>query len=82
MSIDLGYAFLKPLLKTYEALIALGTREGWDTANQGVYSIGLGGLLQPMFLGLRLLMNFSQARKQYLRTNEKHLPTQSLWTAG
>lgn len=27
------------------------------TANQGVYSIGLGGLLQPMFLGLRLLKN-------------------------
>lgn len=30
LSIDWGYAFLKPLLKTYEALIALGTREGWD----------------------------------------------------
>lgn len=57
LSIDWGYAFLKPLLKTYEALIALVTREGCDTANQGLYSIGLGGLLQPMSLGLRLLKN-------------------------
>lgn len=37
LSIDWGYAFPKPLLTPYEALIALGTREGWDTANQGVY---------------------------------------------
>ena len=51
----LGYAFPKPLLTTYEALIALGTREGWDTANQGLYLMGLGGLLQPMFRGLRML---------------------------
>lgn len=33
LSIYWGYTFLKPLLKTYEALIALGTGEGWDTAN-------------------------------------------------
>lgn len=37
LSIDWGYAFPKPLLTPYEALIALGNREGWDTANQGVY---------------------------------------------
>lgn len=37
LSIDWGYAFPKPLLTPYEALIALGSREGWDTANQGVY---------------------------------------------
>ena len=37
LSIDWGYAFPKPLLTPYEALIALDSREGWDTANQGVY---------------------------------------------
>jgi 2-(3-amino-3-carboxypropyl)histidine synthase len=37
LSIDWGYAFPRPLLTPYEALIALGVREDWDTANQGVY---------------------------------------------
>ena len=37
LSIDWGYAFPKPLLTPYEALIALGTREEWKTANGGVY---------------------------------------------
>ncbi|KAL8772487.1 MAG: hypothetical protein Q9209_002439 [Squamulea sp. 1 TL-2023] len=37
LSIDWGYAFPKPLLTPYEALIALGVREEWGTANSGVY---------------------------------------------
>lgn len=37
LSIDWGYAFPRPLLTPYEALIALDVREGWDTANGGVY---------------------------------------------
>lgn len=37
LSIDWGYAFTKPLLTPYEALVALGIQEGWETANQGVY---------------------------------------------
>ncbi|KAL9126708.1 MAG: hypothetical protein Q9217_004288 [Psora testacea] len=37
LSIDWGYAFPKPLLTPYEALVALGVREGWDRDNQGVY---------------------------------------------
>ncbi|KAL8783408.1 MAG: hypothetical protein Q9213_004667 [Squamulea squamosa] len=37
LSIDWGYAFPKPLLTPYEALIALGVREEWGSANQGVY---------------------------------------------
>ncbi|RAH41883.1 2-(3-amino-3-carboxypropyl)histidine synthase [Aspergillus brunneoviolaceus CBS 621.78] len=37
LSIDWGYAFPRPLLTPYEALIALGIRESWDTANGGVY---------------------------------------------
>ncbi|KAL4893101.1 putative diphthamide synthesis protein-domain-containing protein [Aspergillus ambiguus] len=37
LSIDWGYAFLRPLLTPYEALIALGVREDWDSANQGIY---------------------------------------------
>ncbi|GAB1213420.1 Diphthamide biosynthesis protein 1 [Aspergillus terreus] len=37
LSIDWGYAFPRPLLTPYEALIALGVREDWDTANQGIY---------------------------------------------
>jgi len=34
LSIDWGYAFPRPLLTPYEALIALGGREGWDTAGK------------------------------------------------
>ncbi|PGH23477.1 diphthamide biosynthesis protein 1 [Polytolypa hystricis UAMH7299] len=37
LSIDWGYAFPRPLLTPYEALVALGVREGWDEANGGVY---------------------------------------------
>ncbi|KAJ5407734.1 2-(3-amino-3-carboxypropyl)histidine synthase subunit 1 [Penicillium cosmopolitanum] len=37
LSIDWGYAFARPLLTPYEALIALGVRENWDKANKGVY---------------------------------------------
>ncbi|KAJ5325439.1 Diphthamide synthesis eukaryotic DPH1/archaeal DPH2 [Penicillium brevicompactum] len=37
LSIDWGYAFSRPLLTPYEALIALGVRENWDTGNKGVY---------------------------------------------
>ncbi|PYH44212.1 2-(3-amino-3-carboxypropyl)histidine synthase [Aspergillus saccharolyticus JOP 1030-1] len=37
LSIDWGYAFPRPLLTPYEALIALGIKESWDTANGGVY---------------------------------------------
>ena len=37
LSIDWGYAFPKPLLSPYEALVALGVREDWGTSNGGVY---------------------------------------------
>ena len=37
LSIDWGYAFPKPLLTPYEALVALGVRKGWESDNQGVY---------------------------------------------
>lgn len=37
LSIDWGYAFPKPLLTPYEALVTLGVQEEWGTANQGVY---------------------------------------------
>ncbi|KAI4139777.1 MAG: hypothetical protein L6R39_006120 [Caloplaca ligustica] len=37
LSIDWGYAFPKPLLTPYEALVALGVQEDWTTGNQGVY---------------------------------------------
>ncbi|KAJ5150114.1 hypothetical protein N7448_001692 [Penicillium atrosanguineum] len=37
LSIDWGYAFPRPLLTPYEALIALGIRENWDSANKGIY---------------------------------------------
>ncbi|RDA84029.1 hypothetical protein CP532_6512 [Ophiocordyceps camponoti-leonardi (nom. inval.)] len=36
LSIDWGYAFPRPLLTPYEALVALGLREGWDSEG-GVY---------------------------------------------
>ncbi|EEQ87558.1 Diphthamide biosynthesis protein 1 [Blastomyces dermatitidis] len=37
LSIDWGYAFARPLLSPYEALVALGERLGWDEGNGGVY---------------------------------------------
>lgn len=37
LSIDWGYAFPKPLLTPYEALVALGIRDVWDSGNEGVY---------------------------------------------
>ncbi|KAL8753425.1 MAG: hypothetical protein Q9184_005425 [Pyrenodesmia sp. 2 TL-2023] len=37
LSIDWGYAFPKPLLTPYEALVALGVQEDWRIGNQGVY---------------------------------------------
>ncbi|OAL72358.1 diphthamide biosynthesis protein 1 [Trichophyton violaceum] len=37
LSIDWGYAFPKPLLTPYEALIALGIKEDWNKANGGIY---------------------------------------------
>ncbi|PGH12804.1 diphthamide biosynthesis protein 1 [Helicocarpus griseus UAMH5409] len=37
LSIDWGYAFARPLLTPYEALVALGVREGWEAGNGGVY---------------------------------------------
>ena len=37
MSIDWGYAFPKPLLTPYEALVALGEREEWKRVGDGAY---------------------------------------------
>lgn len=37
LSIDWGYAFPRPLLTPYEALVALGAKEDWDKSNQGIY---------------------------------------------
>lgn len=37
LSIDWGYAFPRPLLTPYEALVALGVREDWGKTNKGVY---------------------------------------------
>ncbi|KAI0999273.1 2-(3-amino-3-carboxypropyl)histidine synthase subunit 1 [Podosphaera aphanis] len=37
LSIDWGFAFPRPLLTPYESLIALGEREDWEKANNGVY---------------------------------------------
>ena len=43
LSIDWGYAFPKPLLTPYEALVALGAEEGWDSGNGGVYPMDFYG---------------------------------------
>jgi len=53
LSIDWGYAFPRPLLTPYEALVALGTRQDWATGNDGVYPMdfyakdGLGRTKEP-----------------------------------
>ncbi|KUL87786.1 hypothetical protein ZTR_03189 [Talaromyces verruculosus] len=43
LSIDWGYAFPRPLLTPYEALVALGGRQGWDEGNGGVYPMDFYG---------------------------------------
>lgn len=58
LSIDWGYAFPKPLLTPYEALVALGIQEGWETTNEGVYPMdfyakdGLGRTKEGAVAGL------------------------------
>ena len=42
LSIDWGYAFPRPLLTPYEALVVLGGREGWEKGN-GVYPMDFYG---------------------------------------
>jgi 2-(3-amino-3-carboxypropyl)histidine synthase len=37
LSIDWGYAFPRPLLTPYEALVVLGAKEDWKTANGNIY---------------------------------------------
>lgn len=37
LSIDWGYAFPRPLLTPYEALVVLGVRDGWEKTHEGVY---------------------------------------------
>ncbi|KAI9820727.1 MAG: Diphthamide biosynthesis protein 1 [Pycnora praestabilis] len=43
LSIDWGYAFPRPLLTPYEALVVLGGREEWGKANGGVYPMDFYG---------------------------------------
>ena len=47
LSIDWGYAFPRPLLTPYEALVVLGGREGWE-GNQGEGNQGEGNGTYPM----------------------------------
>ena len=37
LSIDWGYAFPRPLLTPYEALIVLGQKQDWEKVNGGIY---------------------------------------------
>jgi 2-(3-amino-3-carboxypropyl)histidine synthase len=37
LSIDWGYAFPRPLLTPYEALVTLGAQQDWATGNDGIY---------------------------------------------
>jgi 2-(3-amino-3-carboxypropyl)histidine synthase len=43
LSIDWGYAFPRPLLTPYEALVVLGAKESWETGNGGVYPMDFYG---------------------------------------
>ncbi|MCJ1464748.1 Diphthamide biosynthesis protein 1 [Pseudocyphellaria aurata] len=58
LSIDWGYAFPKPLLTPYEALVALDVQEAWDSTSEGVYPMdfyakdGLGRTKQGAVAGL------------------------------
>lgn len=43
LSIDWGYAFSRPLLTPYEALVVLGSREEWGVSGDGVYPMDFYG---------------------------------------
>lgn len=43
LSIDWGYAFPRPLLTPYEALVVLGGRSDWETSGEGVYPMDFYG---------------------------------------
>ena len=43
LSIDWGYAFPKPLLTPYEALVVLGGREDWNRVGESVYPMDFYG---------------------------------------
>jgi len=43
LSIDWGYAFSRPLLTPYEALVVLGGRSDWETSGEKVYPMDLYG---------------------------------------
>lgn len=43
LSIDWGFAFPRPLLTPYEALVALGERERWDKVGDGSYPMDFYG---------------------------------------
>ncbi|KAI9791868.1 MAG: Diphthamide biosynthesis protein 1 [Peltula sp. TS41687] len=57
LSIDWGYAFPRPLLTPYEALVALDQRQEWGQGNQGVYPMdfyakdGLGRTRETVLIG-------------------------------
>ena len=59
LSIDWGYAFPRPLLTAYEALIVLGQKEDWGKANGGVYPMdyyskdGLGRTRDPTLIATK-----------------------------
>ncbi|MCJ1350080.1 MAG: Diphthamide biosynthesis protein 1 [Icmadophila ericetorum] len=61
LSIDWGYAFERPLLSPYEALVALGVRDGWEKKDggKGVYPMdfygkdGLGRTKEGGLIGVK-----------------------------
>ena len=61
LSIDWGYAFERPLLSPYEALVALGVRDGWEKKDggEGVYPMdfygkdGLGRTKEGDLIGVK-----------------------------
>ncbi|KAK4507032.1 hypothetical protein PRZ48_000766 [Zasmidium cellare] len=48
LSIDWGYAFPRPLLTPYEALVVLGGRQGWERGGNDVKGAQRGEVVYPM----------------------------------
>lgn len=49
LSIDWGYAFQKPLLTPYEALVVLGVRDGWEKGGAATATAGDGAAAKSVY---------------------------------
>jgi 2-(3-amino-3-carboxypropyl)histidine synthase len=68
LSIDWGYAFPRPLLTPYEALVVLGVKKGWEKEEKGRDGIQEKGVYPMDFYG----------REGLARVKQEHVPRRAV----